>query len=93
MVVFYWVLFVFILSSTALFILMGYDKSKARKRQWRVSEKRLWFLALTGGACGGAVGIKVFRHKANYSRFSIGWPIIAVIQLLGLFTLMWFYFP
>ncbi|MFD2926183.1 DUF1294 domain-containing protein [Halobacillus naozhouensis] len=93
MAVSYWILFVFILSSTALFILMGYDKRKAKKGQWRVTEKRLWLFALMGGACGGVAGMRVFRHKLNYSRFRIGWSILAVIQLVGLLMLMWFYFP
>lgn len=48
-----------------LFILMGVDKKRSRLEQWRVPEKHLWLLAWIGGALGGMLGMKVFRHKTK----------------------------
>ncbi|UOR11971.1 DUF1294 domain-containing protein [Halobacillus amylolyticus] len=76
----------------ALFFLMGYDKSKARKGQWRVKEKHLWLFALLGGSLGGVVGMRTFRHKTKHARFRFGWPVLAFLQVASLLTLVWFYF-
>ncbi|MFD1018986.1 DUF1294 domain-containing protein [Thalassobacillus hwangdonensis] len=65
-----------------LFILMGLDKRKSRRDQWRVPEKRLWLLALLGGALGGVMGMKVFRHKTKHSSFKIGMPVLLLIHVL-----------
>ena len=45
------------------FLLMGLDKSKARRNQWRIPEKTLFLSAILGGSIGAIVGMQVFRHK------------------------------
>lgn len=72
------------LMSTALFIIMGVDKRRARKGARRVPEKRLFFLALLGGAAGGWLGMCAFRHKTRHWYFRFGFPLIALVQLAGL---------
>lgn len=64
-------------AGVVLFAVMGYDKRRAVAGQWRVSEKTLWLLALLGGAWGGCVGMKIFRHKTRHSAFVIGFPLLA----------------
>ena len=64
-----------------LFVLMGADKAKARSGRWRISEKTLFILALLGGACGGWLGMLVFRHKTRHWYFSIGFPVLAMLQV------------
>ena len=64
------------------FSLMGIDKWKARKNRWRVSEKTLFLTALFGGSIGNLIGMYLFRHKTKKLRFSIGIPVILVLQLL-----------
>lgn len=72
------------LMSAALFIVMGADKRRARKGARRVPEKRLFLLALLGGAAGGWLGMCVFRHKTRHWYFRFGFPLIALVQLAGL---------
>ncbi|WP_318036013.1 DUF1294 domain-containing protein [Halobacillus shinanisalinarum] len=52
-VIVYVVLGINLFCSIVLFFLVGSDKRKARKGQWRVKEKHLWLFALLGGAIGG----------------------------------------
>lgn len=72
------------LMSAVLFIIMGADKRRARKGARRVPEKRLFLLALLGGAAGGWLGMYVFRHKTRHWYFCFGFPLIALAQLAGL---------
>lgn len=69
------------LAGLVLFILMGADKSCARRGLRRIPERRLFLLAFLGGAAGGWLGMYVFRHKTKHWRFVIGFPLIAVVQL------------
>ena len=62
--------------------LMGIDKWKARQGRWRISEKTLFLTALFGGSIGSLVGIYLFRHKTKHLRFTIGIPVILVLQVL-----------
>ena len=64
------------------FITMGVDKSKARKRSWRIPESTLFVLALIGGSIGSIVGMHLFRHKTKHWYFLYGMPAILIIQIL-----------
>ena len=64
------------------FTTMGVDKSKARKRSWRIPESTLFVLALIGGSIGSIVGMHLFRHKTNHWYFLYGMPAILIIQIL-----------
>ena len=64
------------------FIIMGVDKSKARKRSWRIPESTLFVLALIGGSIGSIAGMHLFRHKTRHWYFLYGMPAILIIQIL-----------
>ena len=70
--------------SLALFSLMGRDKRLAKTGARRVPEKRLFLLALLGGAVGGVAGMAVFRHKTKHVSFILGFRALALLQLAAL---------
>ena len=63
------------------FLLMGLDKSKARRNPWRIPEKTLFLSAILGGSIGAILGMQVFRHKTKHASFRIGMPCILIAQL------------
>jgi uncharacterized membrane protein YsdA (DUF1294 family) len=67
------------------FFLMGFDKNKAKKGQYRISERTLWVAAICGGAVGTTIGMNVFRHKTKHKAFQIGMPFLVGLQLVILF--------
>lgn len=64
----------------AAFCMFGIDKRRARKRRWRIPERRLLSIALLGGSLGALAGMYVFRHKTRHKVFSIGIPLLFVLQ-------------
>lgn len=54
-----------------LFVLMGMDKRAARRKKWRIPERRLLALGLIGGGFGGILGMLVFHHKTHRIYFTI----------------------
>lgn len=64
------------------FILMGWDKLKALRNTYRISEKTLIFIALIGGAIGALLGMLIFHHKTKKKLFKVGIPIIIMIQII-----------
>ena len=68
------------------FILMGIDKRKAKRQQWRIPERTFWSLAIMGSALGVIIGMKVFRHKTKHRSFVIGMPMILVIHIILILT-------
>ncbi len=67
---------------------MGMDKFKARRGAWRIPERRIWLLAWLGGSPGAWLGMQVFRHKTRHPAFSIGLPVLAILQILLLAWLL-----
>lgn len=63
------------------FIQFGVDKQRAQKGQWRISEASLFATALLGGCFGCIAGMKVFRHKTKHKGFTIGMPLILLLQI------------
>lgn len=70
------------------FCLMGIDKQKAVKHQWRVPEKTLFAASLLGGSIGTWAGMYVFRHKTRHWYFVVGMPAILVLQIIALFSVI-----
>jgi uncharacterized membrane protein YsdA (DUF1294 family) len=63
------------------FIVMGIDKKKSQKGDWRVPEKRLFGFAACGGALGVLLGMYGFRHKTKHWSFRIGVPLLLLINI------------
>lgn len=72
-------------------ITYGIDKSKAKKGRWRISEKALILLAAVGGSIGALLGMYGFHHKTKHLKFTIGVPIILILQIIIL-TVGYLYF-
>lgn len=64
------------------FIIMGVDKSKAKRRKWRIPEATLFLVAAIGGSIGSIVGMYTFRHKTKHWYFVVGMPAILAIQII-----------
>ena len=63
-------------------ILMGVDKSRAKRRKWRIPEATLFLVAVIGGALGSTAGMYIFRHKTKHWYFKYGMPAILIMQIL-----------
>ena len=74
------ILYLALINLTA-FLLMGADKSRARRGLWRIPEKVLFLSAVLGGSVGAMGGMFFFRHKTRHLRFRIGLPAILLLQI------------
>lgn len=63
------------------FALMGIDKHRARKGEWRISEAALFTSALLFGGLGSTIGMWHFRHKTRHWYFVVGMPLILIIEV------------
>ena len=68
------------LMSVVLLVMMKADKERARRNQYRISEKTLWMTAILGGAIGGVIGMQLFRHKTKHWYFQLFFPLMLVVQ-------------
>lgn len=76
-------LYAYLLLINALaFALMLIDKYKARKNLWRIPEATLLTTAVLGGSLGAFMGMRLARHKTLHLKFSIGLPVILVVQII-----------
>ena len=64
------------------FFMMWLDKSKARRKVWRISEKTLFLITALGGGVGTMAGMYTFRHKTQKLNFVLGLPIITILEIL-----------
>lgn len=75
------ILYLIIINITT-FITYGADKRKAKKDKWRIQEKTLIVLAILGGSIGAFAGMKAFHHKTRHKKFTIGIPVIFLLQVV-----------
>lgn len=61
---------------------MGIDKRRAIRHQWRIPEKTLFLVSILGGSIGTWAGMYLFRHKTKHWYFVIGMPFILIVQLV-----------
>lgn len=82
-------LLVFLLLINAVsLLLMHLDKRHAQKQLVRIPERVLLSCALFGGSQGILLGMALFRHKTRTPRFSVGVPLILLLQLTVLLWLL-----
>lgn len=63
------------------FALMGLDKRRARRGEWRIPETTLFLPALLGGTLGAIAGMYCFRHKTRHWYFRWGLPALLAAQI------------
>ena len=63
------------------FILMGIDKYKAIKNNYRISENTLLLISILGGGIGSLLGMILFHHKTKKLKFQILVPISILINI------------
>ena len=69
-------------------ILFAVDKIAAIEHRSRIRIVTLLGLAFIGGSVGALVAMYVFHHKTKQDYFSVGVPLIILMQVVVLFFLM-----
>lgn len=78
-----------ILVNAVAFLLMLIDKQKAKKKKWRIPEATLIGSAAIGGSIGALAGMYTFRHKTKHTKFTVGIPVILILQLILAGVIVW----
>ncbi len=73
-------LYAYIFWNTAVFLIYGADKFKARHKLRRVPEKTLIACAFLMGAAGAGLGMLVFRHKTRKTKFIVLVPAALILN-------------
>ena len=63
-------------------IMFFIDKKKEEKNLWRISEKALILVSILGGSVGALIGMYTFRHKTKKLKFTVGIPVILILQIV-----------
>ncbi|MBD8068923.1 DUF1294 domain-containing protein [Bacillus sp. PS06] len=64
------------------YTVMYSDKQKAKKNEWRISERQIWVTAILGGALGLTIGMFRFRHKTKHLSFRVLLPLLSIVTAL-----------
>ena len=73
-------IYLFLVNAVAFFLMLT-DKAKAKKKKWRIPEATLIGSAIIGGSIGALAGMYTFRHKTKHPKFTVGIPVILVLQV------------
>lgn len=76
-----WLIALQVVMGLIAFILMGVDKSKAKKGAYRIPEKTLFLFAGLFGGLGGCLGMLAFRHKTKHASFKFLFPLFTILQI------------
>ncbi|MGN0584198.1 MAG: DUF1294 domain-containing protein [Ruminococcus sp.] len=87
-----WILIYALIINLIAYGAMGIDKRRSVKKKRRIPEKTLFMFVLLGGGIGGTAGMYVFRHKTKHWYFVLGFPLIALIELVGSALLYYYVF-
>ena len=88
---YHYLIIAFVVWNLAVFLVYGADKRKARKDKWRVSEKTLLLLALFFGGTGAFIGMRVFHHKTLHKKFTVGVPLLMILNYIIIGAAVWLY--
>ena len=72
----------FIFINMITFIIFTLDKIKVIYHKWRFKVGTLLILCFLGGSLGGLLSMYLFKHKTKKNYFTIGIPLIIIIEIL-----------
>ncbi|MBN2259877.1 MAG: DUF1294 domain-containing protein [Clostridiales bacterium] len=75
-----YILYYYIVISGVTFILMGIDKLKAIKNNWRIKEKTLHLFSFAGGVFGMIFANFIFRHKIRKLEFNMTTALALILH-------------
>jgi uncharacterized membrane protein YsdA (DUF1294 family) len=75
-----------------VFLTMGRDKRKAKQHRWRISEATLLWMGAVFGGVGLYTGMKYYHHKTAHPKFTVGAPLLIIVNALMLFLLVYKHF-
>lgn len=78
----YFLLYLLLINALG-FLLMLIDKWKAKHNRWRIPEATLMGVAALGGSIGSLLGMYTVRHKTKHIKFTVGIPLILVVQIFA----------
>ena len=78
------------LISLCTFIVYWVDKKKAQSGAWRIKEANLLLMSFIGGALGGFLAMKKFRHKTTREHWYF--TAINILSILCHIALLVFIF-
>lgn len=64
------------------YILFAADKRYAKRKEARISEKRLFTHMWLGGALGGGLAMIIYHHKTLHKNFTVTAIVLVVLQML-----------
>jgi uncharacterized membrane protein YsdA (DUF1294 family) len=71
-------------------IKLDVDKWKAKHNSWRIPENTLFMFTILGGGFGTIIGMYTFRHKTKKLYFTIGMPLILILEIVLVVMTIWF---
>ncbi len=77
-----WLLIYLLTINIITFVLFAVDKWKAIHGRWRIRTLTLMGFALVGGTVGGLLAMYIFRHKTKTASFTVGLPVMLVVQIV-----------
>ena len=75
-------IFGFIFMNLIGFLMMCLDKKYAKEDKRRIPESTLFLTAILFGSLGVLLGMRKFRHKTLHKKFTIGIPLIILVQII-----------
>ena len=70
------------------FIIFAIDKANARAHRARIRIVTLLGLSFAGGSVGGIIAMYLLHHKTQKDYFTVGMPLIIIMQVVVLFYVM-----
>ena len=70
------------------FIIFAIDKANARAHRARIRIVTLLGLSFAGGSVGGIITMYLLHHKTQKDYFTVGMPLIIIMQVVVLFYVM-----
>ena len=64
------------------FGMMWSDKRRAKWGRWRIPEQTLFVVTALGGGIGTIAGMYTFRHKTKKLKFTIGLPVLVILEII-----------
>lgn len=75
--------------SVVTFVVFAWDKRRAKKNRWRVSERTLHTLELLGGWPGAWLAMRWLRHKSSKKTYRRVWGLIVLLHAAVVIAAVW----